>query len=338
MPSIKCKICGGQLSAFYKDIFDDRHGYPGRFDIYRCVSCGFGQTVPEIPADQIGDIYTRYYPRKNTINLDDIRKQQVSIMPSMQRWMLGVNNTAHYHVRPGTKVLDVGCGDCTSIREINFIGAEGYGIEPDQNVKELVSALGLKVHIGLFHEMPYEDGFFDYITMSQVLEHIHDPAGLLKDFSRILKNNGQLIIGVPNINSRLRKRFGTRWLNWHVPYHINHFSEVSLRRLASQSGFSVRKIRTYTPNLWVDLQKRLANYPVKEGVRVPFLNGESVPTDRNPAHQLRPSLFKRLVNRIERHTNIVALINILFLRAIDLTGAGESFLLILEKIDKSAKD
>lgn len=324
-----CKICGGHLSPFIKNIFDDRHGYPGRFDVLRCETCGFGQTVPEIPEDKIGEVYTNYYPRKNIIDIEAIKSQPLSIMSPLKRWWMGVNNTAHYHIRSGTRVLDVGCGDCASIREINAMGSEGYGIEPDQNVRPVVEALGLKVHIGLFHDIPYPDNYFDYITMSQVLEHIHDPIELLKSFRRILKDDGQIIIGVPNVDSRLRKKYGSRWLNWHVPYHINHFSGKSLNLLAEKSGYKVTGVRTYTPNLWVDLQKRLASYSVREGIRVPFFNGEDDSTHETgspgtTSMHIAKELFRSLLRRLN-------LLNILFLRLIDAAGSGESYLVFLKK-------
>jgi SAM-dependent methyltransferase len=330
MNEISCKICGSQLTAFIKDIFDDRHGFIGRFDINRCANCGFGQTIPEIPEDKTGEIYTRFYPRKTTINLDTVKTQRVKLMSPVRRWLLGINNTAHYHIRKGTKVLDIGCGDCTSIREINAFGAEGYGIEPDKNIRELVAELKLNVHVGLFEEMPYPPNYFDFITMSQVLEHVHRPVDLLTSFQRVLKDKGQIIIGVPNADSRLRRKYGNRWLNWHVPYHINHFTSKSLYLLAERSGFQVRKIRTYTPNLWVDLQTKLVNYHIEEGVRVPFLNGE---TDMSFANntELRPSRFQRMIDYIEQFSGFRALAQIVTLRLVDAMGFGESYLVVLEQ-------
>jgi SAM-dependent methyltransferase len=332
MTEMTCKICGGQLAAFIKDIFDDRHGFVGRFDIYRCTICGFGQTIPEIPVDRIGEIYTDYYPRKNIINIDEVKKQRVEIMSPIRRWLLGVNNTAHYHIRKGTKVLDMGCGDCTSVREINAFGAEAYGIEPDQNISELVSTLKLNVHIGLFNEIPYPADYFHFITMSQVLEHIHDPIELLKSFQRILKDDGQVIIGVPNMDSQLRKKYGPRWLNWHVPYHINHFTSKSLRMLAEKSGFKVHKIRTYTPNLWVDLQKKLAAYPVCEGARVPFFNGEPYTANENRSRTMLMMTLYLLSKRILRQSvSFITAMKILRLRLVDSLGMGESYLVFMTK-------
>ncbi len=226
-------------------------------------------------------------------------------------------------MKKGVKVLDIGCGDCTSIREINASGAQGYGIEPDLNIRPIVDLLGLNVHVGLYHEMDYPEKFFDYITLSQVLEHIHRPHELLIALKDSLKDTGQLILGVPNIDSRLRKKYAGRWLNWHVPYHINHFSVESIKRLVAGSGYKIRSIRTYTPNMWVLLQQKMLRYPLKEGYRVPFFNGESEPAE----YQAADRLMARVQSRILRFLPL----DVLFLRAIDFMGAGESLLIIIEK-------
>lgn len=334
MAMSKCKICGEQLSPFIENIFDERHGYPGRFNIYRCDSCGFGQTVPDISEDVISEVYTKYYPRKRIVNGGTLQDRSVKISSPLKRWWMGVNNTAHYHITRGTKVLDIGCGDCTSIKEINAMGSEGYGIEPDQNIRPVIETLGLKVHIGLFHEIPFPDRYFDYVTMSQVLEHIHNPVELLRSFRRILKDEGQVIIGVPNIDSRLREKYGHRWLNWHVPYHINHFSRKSLGLLAEMSGYQIKRIKTYTPNLWVALQKKLFYYPIEEGKRVPFFNAEAEPESKPPSNGRGKGILHFLNRYCFASYRLFAslqLMRIPFLRINDALGRGESYLVFMEK-------
>ena len=36
-------------------------------------------------------------------------------------------------------VLDIGCGDCSSLIEINNLGAKSYGIEADSNIKSIAN-------------------------------------------------------------------------------------------------------------------------------------------------------------------------------------------------------
>ena len=48
--------------------------------------------------------------------------------------------------------------------------------------------------------IPFEDKTFDKILLRCVLEHVNDPENLLKEASRILKENGVMVIEVPFIN------------------------------------------------------------------------------------------------------------------------------------------
>src|SRR5574341_1087122 len=77
----------------------------------------------------------------------------------------------------------------------------------------------------------------------------HEAASRGSDL--ILKPSGQLWISCPNSNSWLRTLFGRFWINWHVPFHIVHFSRGSLQRLLHEAGFEVVIIRQETPSLWV---------------------------------------------------------------------------------------
>lgn len=298
---------------FLQNLFDDRHGYPGRFDIFRCKQCGFGQTAPEIAEDQLGALYTEYYPRKS-LTLEEMKKRSFVIPSPFTRWKQGINNVAHYHVPKGARVLDVGCGDCSSILELNKKGCEAHGIEPDENIRDLVRNFDLSVHIGLYSEASYSHAYFDYITMSQVLEHVPDPQTLLKSFHSILKPQGRIILSVPNIDSRLRKKYKERWLNWHLPYHLNHFSKKSLISLAESAGYRVEKIKTLTPNLWYSLQKLLAAFPTEVGKKAPFFNGEAWESPHL-------SYWDRFVQKLA----------LLRLRWTDFCMQGESFLVFLEK-------
>jgi hypothetical protein len=74
---------------------------------------------------------------------------------------------------------------------------------------------------------------------------------MLGDVHRLLKPGGEVWISLPNSKSWLRRLFGRDWINWHVPFHITHFSADRLRRLLSECGFSVVSEQQITPALWV---------------------------------------------------------------------------------------
>jgi hypothetical protein len=105
-------------------------------------------------------------------------------------------------------------------------------------------------------------------------------------------------------------------------------------RLAEQAGYHVRKIQTLTPNLWVDWQVKLYNYPVREGVTVPFLNGESEPPPKS-VKQSNPGTISIIINKFkskaQRLTKHLHVARIIYLRICDALSQGESYLVFLAK-------
>ena len=68
-----------------------------------------------------------------------------------------------------------------------------------------------------------------------------DPRLMLADVHRLLKPGGEVWISLPNSRSWLRGLFGRSWINWHVPFHITHFSADRLRSLLAEAGFRRRR-------------------------------------------------------------------------------------------------
>ena len=84
-----------------------------------------------------------------------------------------------------------------------------------------------------------------------MLEHFDNPDSAISNISRILKPEGQIWISCPNIKSWQRKIFGRYWINWHVPFHIIHFTRDVLARILQESAFEIKEDQQVSPALWV---------------------------------------------------------------------------------------
>jgi SAM-dependent methyltransferase len=109
---------------------------------------------------------------------------------------------------------------------------------------------GFTVHTGMLDDFQPREAY-DVLVLSNVLEHSLDPKSMLLSARRVLKPGGEIWISCPNNQSWLRKVFGRYWINWHVPFHIVHFSPSVLSRLLSDTGFEEVKLRQITPAAWV---------------------------------------------------------------------------------------
>jgi len=104
-------------------------------------------------------------------------------------------------------ILDLGCGrgyDLINIRD-RLIGktASLFGTELNPEYAEESRRLGIQVSItDLEHsKYPYPDGTFDLIIANQIIEHTKEIFWIFSECSRILKQNGYMIVGVPNLAS-----------------------------------------------------------------------------------------------------------------------------------------
>lgn len=322
MNNFSCKICGQSLELLHENLFDDRYGYPGKFSVYRCVQCGFGQTEPPLTAEALGRLYTDYYPRKN-LTADEVRRSatwQPGKLASWKRWLQGVDNTCHYHVTPNSKVLDIGCGNSASLLDIQAQGAEAVGTEEDRNVEPIARELHLQIHFGDVSTSSYADESFDFITMSQLLEHIPDPAAFLQRVSQKLKPTGQIIMSFPNIDGWNRRHSGKKWINWHIPYHINFFTPKSLRQLADHTGLKLVSLKTITPNVWIQLQALANHSTAVAGQPNAIWTGSQVSNQNNRAHRVRSIL-----------SMLVSYLVVPVTRWRDWRGQGDSWLVIMSK-------
>lgn len=155
------------------------------------------------------------------------------------------------HVAPGSRVLDVGCGDGTllaALRDERNCDARGMEIDPG-NVAECV-AKGLSVIQGdADRDLAfYPDSSFDYAILSQTLQTTMRPAEVLEELLRIGK---RAFVSFPNFahwRVRLTLFWGgrmpvTRQLphGWYETPNIHHATIDDFRALLKERGIMVEK-------------------------------------------------------------------------------------------------
>ncbi|MDR0919030.1 MAG: class I SAM-dependent methyltransferase [Oscillospiraceae bacterium] len=100
----------------------------------------------------------------------------------------------------GVAILDVGCGNGNLISAIKTkadINAFGIDISSEmiKECKKTYSDINFQVSNG--EHIPFEDNFFDYLTICCVLHHLNNPEKFFSEAKRVLKIGGTLIVGEP---------------------------------------------------------------------------------------------------------------------------------------------
>ena len=107
--------------------------------------------------------------------------------------------------------------------------------------------------VNLSGALPFEPASFDTVLLSDVLEHIAEPGGLMRELARVLAPAGSLILTVPFL-----------YQVHEAPHDYYRYTRFALQKLCADSGLQVRELSAYGgyPDVLLDLaNKGLASIP-----------------------------------------------------------------------------
>jgi len=150
------------------------------------------------------------------------------------------------HLSINTLVLDVACGE-GKIWDL-YPKAKVVGL--DLSFENLMVAKKDVMPVqGDALKLPFASGTFDLVVISEILEHLFDPAKAIKEVSRVLKPGGGCIVTYPNtaaLQFRMSLLFFGRNPALNYPDNLNHirfFSHQDMQELVQGAGFRIEKVR-----------------------------------------------------------------------------------------------
>lgn len=217
-------------------------------EIIDCELCGFKHLQPIPSKEEIKKYYEKQYYQDTKPNLLDyekeIRENQWSNLWCQDKLDI-LNEYLNEHSKT-KRLLDVGCGNGVFLKFMSENGWETTGIEPSCTASERANSLTTNVintTLEDFVEAKW-NGYFDFINLKCVLEHVPNPIEIINVCKGLLKEGGMICIEVPNdFNTlqlethRLKLCKSHYWLA--VPDHINYFEFSSLTRLLKKCGFDI---------------------------------------------------------------------------------------------------
>lgn len=170
------------------------------------------------------------------------------------RWRLGLLGDAtpagglKAWAHPGP-VLDVGCSSGKAFADLppDFTP---YGIEIESKAAATANAIfaargGKAVNadgVSGVEQMP--ENFFTGISLWSYLEHEARPKEALQATRRAVRDDGIVLVKVPNYDCWNRVLLGAKWPGFRHPEHVQYFTPGTLAELAHSTGFDV-KFRLY---------------------------------------------------------------------------------------------
>ncbi|MCW5893801.1 MAG: class I SAM-dependent methyltransferase, partial [bacterium] len=215
-----------------------------------CAACGFAHLDPLPDAASLRETYRRHY-------YDAVKPDYLARESSEQGfWQLEYDDKldAIAALRGGRRgrLLDVGCSGGFFLAHARRRGWDGLGLEPSAQAAAHARDLGVPVIEAFFEDADWAGlGRFAAVHLKLVLEHLADPAALLRRAREVLLPDGVLCLQVPNDFNALQAVVQETLAAppWWVapPYHVNYFDFASLGRLCARTGFAVREQSTNFP-------------------------------------------------------------------------------------------
>jgi ubiquinone/menaquinone biosynthesis C-methylase UbiE len=149
-------------------------------------------------------------------------------------------------VKPGQRVVDVGCGNGDYINFCATLGADVVFIDTKEDkiraLEERIkkSAKGsMKGIVSTCDPIPLDNEYADLVICTEVLEHVRDPEAFLREMVRIGRRDATYVITVPDARSELLIKNLAPPAYFSEPNHIHIFSAQEFEVLAKKCGLEV---------------------------------------------------------------------------------------------------
>jgi len=298
-----CIFCEQPGIPLYSGLSDQLFGTPGFWNFLQCEKCGLVWLNPRPVAAELSKAYVRYYTHQGSNTIHTTRKPLGSLREKGKKglyayvsdskaladgwiWMrlgqaLSCVPLLRERAYMGTmcldsatkgKLLDLGCGDGRFLALMRAAGWDVTGIDTDLAAVKNARELGIPVVAGNIADAAFPEASFDAVTLSHVIEHVHDPVGLLSACRRVVKPGGQVVIVTPNIKSFGHKKFGSCWRGLEPPRHLHIFSLAALHICCERAGLQLQMLRTSARSaglLWEEsraIRRRTESLPVEHGI------------------------------------------------------------------------
>jgi SAM-dependent methyltransferase len=165
--------------------------------------------------------------------------------------IVNIDFVRHFHVQPGDRVLDLGCGTGRHTLEAARYPGRVVGVDISRDdlraakfmYDDLRAKGQLRGHadfiIGDATRMPFKDGVFDKSLCTETFEHIPDDRAGIAEFVRVTKPGAQVCVSVPAYLPE-RWYWALSWDYWHSPGgHVRWYRPGEMWRLLEEHGLEI---------------------------------------------------------------------------------------------------
>jgi len=289
-----CPVCtAGQFHTFTTGFDYELRTCANAWRFVRCAACTHVWLNPRPALDALGVIYPpTYYAYNYETKIHPIALRGKAML---DRWKM--SGIVRRLARAPRSYLDVGCGSGRFLKAMEQRGIcreRLYGLELDERVVADLAAQGYQVRcqrVETCDSIP--DASIDLITMFHVIEHVDDPAAVIRRLAAWLAPGGVLAIETPNIDSLDARLFHDRlWGGYHIPRQWNLFSASTLGGLLRDAALTVTDTLYQTGHsFWMYMNYHAAHHL---WVSIPYYNLPQADRDARAAGRPHARVARQL--------------------------------------------
>ena len=224
-----------KFERFYgKSFYDSYHNGTLKellFEVAECSNCRFMYLTQVLSDTGMGMLYNEWLDK-------ELLKEYYITMPYNyhERTMLALIKKTFGKKRQ-LKVMDFGAGYGNFCLNSTKSGFNTYAFDLSTDKNDHMEDMGVTIvnNLDKFH------GFFDFIYVNQVAEHVSDPGGMLKNLQECLTDSGLMYVATPdckNAKKELEENgLSGAFFKYLSPHqHINGFTNSTIRLLGLNAG------------------------------------------------------------------------------------------------------
>ena len=213
------------------------------FELVRCADCGLTYHRLVLDDASVPLLYGHWIDAGQVARFEaaHTRKRSDPFESSVQRLKLVLRLR---HLVQGNapdaapiRLMDFGCGDGEVLGAARALGMQAIGIDISASRADAARISGGLVYPDLAAFDDLGGGKVHAVVLSQVLEHVSDPVGLLQQIAQCLLPGGVLFVAVPNCAGLSVPRSFDEFHHLQPLEHLNAFTPASLRAVAARAGF-----------------------------------------------------------------------------------------------------
>jgi 2-polyprenyl-3-methyl-5-hydroxy-6-metoxy-1,4-benzoquinol methylase len=206
------------------------------FLVVECNRCKMLRLYPKPSPEELGT----YYP-KNYWHSDE--GGRITSMEETYRRFVSQDHIRFLERAIGDAggtglVMDVGCGGGLLLRMLRERGHKVLGMDFSVDAASIAwGQNGVPAICAPLTQAPLRAGSCSVLSMFHVLEHLYEPHEYLLAARELLRDDGRLVVQVPNAASWQFLIFGENWNGIDVPRHLWNFRLGDLNVLLDRCGF-----------------------------------------------------------------------------------------------------